>query len=124
MLKENLSAIWRFFLPIFFFFVLIHFLKDITQDILKIATPLDVFGDAKEDLSVLPKVFQHIYYAISIGSFFAEAFLLFSIPIVLKRQKNSRLKRAVLTITILLLIYFFVAITLDPKYRDWLSNRF
>lgn len=123
MLKERLFTIWRILLPVFFFLVLIHFLKDITQDVLKIASPLDVLGDVKEDLSLFPRTLQNIYLTISAGSFLAEAFLLFSIPLVLKRRRISRLEKTVLTIMTLLLIYLFVAVALDPKYRSWLLQR-
>ena len=53
---ENIFyKIWKVLLPFIYLFVLIHFTKDITQDILKISSPLDIFGDAQEDISFLPK---------------------------------------------------------------------
>ena len=50
---KSVFNIWRLLLPFLYIFILVHFLKDITQDILKISTPLDLFGDVKEDISFL-----------------------------------------------------------------------
>lgn len=105
---------WRKLLPIIFIIVLTHSVKDITQDILKIPTLLDVFGDVKEDLSALPAFLQRIFILFGYGSFMAEIFLLISIPTVLKRNNNSRLEKAVILIIVLLLLYFLSAVLLDP----------
>lgn len=59
--KVILLLIWRKILPVIFILVLVHFLKDITQDILHIATQLDRLGDVKEDLSGFPPVIQTLY---------------------------------------------------------------
>jgi len=110
---------WRFFLPFLFLFVLIHFLKDITQDFLKIQTPLDIFGDVIEDLSNLPTVAQKLYlYGLGGLSFIAEAFLLISIPIVWKRKKFSKLEKYVVIAIVFLFIFFLIATILDPRYKQ------
>ncbi|MFH1841104.1 MAG: hypothetical protein ABH807_03045, partial [Candidatus Shapirobacteria bacterium] len=56
--------LWRKILPLILLFVSIHFLKDITQDVLRIPTFLDVFGDVKEDLSFLPDYLRMFYYSL------------------------------------------------------------
>jgi hypothetical protein len=110
--------IWRFLLPIIFIFILIHFLKDITQDILKISTPLDMLGDVVENLSGFSYLGKNIYiYGFGYFSFLVEIFLLFSIPVVLRRKSLSKLEKFAIFAFIYLAIYFSVAICLDPKYR-------
>lgn len=117
---RRLFKIWRFFLPLLFLFVLIHFLKDITQDILGIKTPLDIFGDVKEDVSRFTVVEQNLYlYGLGGLSFLAEAFLLISIPIVWKRKVYSRLEKYVVFTIFSLLLYFLIAIMLDPRYKPF-----
>jgi membrane-associated protease RseP (regulator of RpoE activity) len=117
---KKLFRVWRIFLPILFFFVSIHFLKDITQDILRIQTPLDIFGDAKEDLSSLSTTSQNLYlYGLGGLSFLAEAFLLISIPIIRKRKNFSELEKVVVIATGFLLLFFLIAITLDPRYKPY-----
>lgn len=114
---NKIFRVWRLFLPILFLFVLIHFLKDITQDILIISTPLDIFGDVKEDVSKLSPTAQNLYlYGLGGLSFLAEAFLLISIPVVWKRKTFSNLEMYIVTITSLLLLFFLVATMLDPRY--------
>lgn len=116
----KLFKIWRFFLPLLFLFVIVHFLKDITQDILKIHTPLDIFGNVKEDLSGLPKVAKSLYiYGLGGLSFLAEVFLLISIPVVWKRKKFSKLEKYVAITTTLLVLFFLIATVLDPRYKPF-----
>ena len=120
---NKMFKVWRLFLPIFFLFVLIHFLKDITQDILKISTPLDIFGNVKEDISKLSPTAQNLYlYGFGVLSFLAEVFLLISIPVLWKRKTFSNLEMYIVIITSLLLLFFLVAIMLDPGYKN-LQNK-
>jgi hypothetical protein len=114
--RKKLFRLWRFLLPLLFVFFLIHFLKDITQDILKVATPLDLLGDAKEDLSSFSPFFRRVFYILGVGSFAGELFLLISIPIVLKRKTFSRLELVVLIVIILILLFFLWATLLDPRF--------
>jgi len=113
---RKLFKIWRAFLPFLFVFVLVHLLKDITQDILRVKSPLDIFGDAKEDLSDLPVVGQKLYlYGLGGLSVLAEMFLLISIPIIRKRSGFSKLEKVAVVATIFLLTFFTTAILLDPS---------
>ena len=117
MARTNLFKIWRFILPFIFIFVLIHFAKDITQDVLQVNTFLDVFGDAHEDLSFLPKPFPMIFtYGLGGLSLFVELFLLISIPIVLRRKKFSKLEKYVVICTIFLFSFVGLCILLDPRF--------
>src|SRR3989344_5503790 len=91
---KSVFNIWRLLLPFLYIFILVHFLKDITQDILKISTPLDLFGDVKEDISFLSKPLQIIfYYGLGGLSFVIEAFLLIAIPKIIRRRQVSFLEK-------------------------------
>lgn len=115
-MKNRIFYWWRKILPVFWVFVLIHFLKDITQDLLKISTPLDLLGDVKENFQGLPGWLQTVYLGIGISSLIAEIFILVSAPIMIRRRVFSNLERWVLIVLIALLAYFLMAVQLDPRY--------
>ncbi|MEK7070284.1 MAG: hypothetical protein AAB966_00590 [Patescibacteria group bacterium] len=115
-MKQINYKVRSFILSLIWVVTLIHFLKDITQDILRIPTILDVFGNIQEDLCHLPHWVQLLIVSAGIGSFLAEIFLLVSIPIIKKRKAISTLERWVVVVVIFMLIYFPVVILLDPRY--------
>jgi len=118
MISAQIIRIWKKLLPLFFVFVLVHFLKDLTQDIFKIATPLDLLGDAKEDLSQLPPSIQKMYmFGLGGLSIAAEVFLLVTIPKVWKITEFTKLDKSILVIFFLLILFFITAIILDPRYN-------
>ena len=112
--KDN--KIFRFFLIFIWVITLIHFLKDITQDILRIPTILDFFGNVQEDVGWLPLWTQRLVYGAGAGSFLAEIFLLISIPIVTFNSKHSSLEKWVIGVVVFMLIYFPIVILLDPRF--------
>ena len=116
-MKNLLYRIWRVFLPLIFIVILAHFIKDITQDILKIPTPLDLLGDIHEDLSAFPVYVQSIFVGLGISSFFVEAFLLVSIPLIMKRDVSKSLEKAVWFMLAILLLYFLTVTLLDPRTK-------
>lgn len=108
----------RIFLVLIWLFILVHFLKDITQDILKIASPLDIFGDVKEDISFLPNFWQmFFYYGLGGLSFLVEAFLLVSIPLFLWKKQSQRLKKLIFAGIIYLVVFLTTCILLDPRFN-------
>jgi len=118
MVRGKIIKLWQKLLIVIFVFVIVHFAKDITQDILHIATPLDIFGDVKEDISFLPNNIQKVYlYGFGGLSFIAELILIFSIPKVWKEEKLSKQGRLVIFLVVFLLIFFVSAILLDPRYN-------
>lgn len=119
MQKKKVYRIWRFFLPFIFVLSLIHLLKDITQDILKIPTWLDVLGDVKEDISSFPLLFQKLFFILGICSVAGEVFLLTAIPLALKSKKISRVDYAIGIVVVSLLVFFALATLLDPRYKFW-----
>lgn len=118
MRMTHFIRVWKTVLPFIFIFILIHFLKDLTQDILKISTPLDSLGDAKEDLSLLPKSFQNLYlYGLGGFSIIAEVFLLIAIPRVWKKKEFTKLDKWILAAVVFLITFFITATLLDPRYN-------
>ena len=116
-MKDKLLRYWQILLYPIYIFIVIHFLKDVAQDILRISTPLDIFGDAREDLSFLPVSLQNVYlYGLGGISFLAEIVLLFAIPKVWKEDKLSRLGKTVIFLVLFLTIFFIIATLLDPRY--------
>jgi len=117
-MRRKKLKIWKTFLPFIFVFILVHFLKDLTQDILRISTPLDLLGDAKEDLSFLPNSLQDIYlYGLGGLSVVAEIFLLVAIPKVWKEKEFTKLDKGILIAAVFLITFFMTATLLDPRYN-------
>lgn len=106
----------KFLLWLIFVAILIHFLKDITQDILQISTPLDIFGNVKEDLSGFPQIIKIGFFILGIISFLSEIFLLISIPFVNLYKTGHKLEKFVWLNTCFILVFFISAILLDPRY--------
>jgi len=116
-MKKYLLKIWHFSLPIIFLIVFVHFLKDITQDILKIPTFLDLLGNVNEDLSVFPLLVRQIIIVLGFVSFGIEAFLIVAIPKVIKNKGNSKQEKYVIASLLFLLIYFISVTLMDPRYH-------
>lgn len=116
-MSTKIYKFWKKILPILYIVILIHLLKDITQDILKIHTFLDLMGDAKEDISSFPLVVQNIFSLLGYGSFVVEIALLISIPIIFKRKQLTTLEIIVIMMILFLIGFFVTAILLDPRFR-------
>ena len=97
--------------------VILHFLKDITQDILRIPTPLDLLGDVREDLSLFPGYVQLVFVVIGITSFIIEGFLLITIPYVLRTRVITKLEKIVIITLIGLGVYFLMVTMFDPRFK-------
>ncbi len=102
---------------IIFVIVGIHFLKDITQDVLKIASPLDLLGNANEDISSFPEIVRQGYIIFGYGSFLAEIFLVIAIPIVNLGKNKAKLEKFVWGVILFLFLFLLSAVLLDPKFR-------
>lgn len=97
--------------------VTIHFLKDITQDILQIPTLLDTFGDVVENLSWLPRWGQGLYlYGLGGISFISEVILIYTIPFAVFNKSTVARNRLIKYCSIYLFTFFTIAILLDPRF--------
>lgn len=117
LIRPNIYELWRRCLPFIYAIILLHFLKDITQDILRIPTPLDLLGDVHEDISLFPKYAQLAFIAIGITSFIVEGFLLITIPYVLRTRAITKLEKMVIITLVGLLLYFLAVTLLDPRFK-------
>lgn len=116
-MRKYLRKIWQFSLLVIFLVIFVHFLKDITQDILKVPTFLDLLGNVNEDLSVFPLIVRQIIIAFGLVSFVLEAFLIIAIPKVIKNKENSKLEKFVIASVLFLIIYFISVTLMDPRYH-------
>lgn len=107
---------WQIFLVPVFVFVVIHFTKDVTQDLLGLPTYLDVFGDIKEDISRFSFPFTWFYHWFMVNTFFLELFLLIYTPKTWQRKYFSRVDTVILASIIYLIVAFATAILLDPRF--------
>ncbi len=102
--SQRLHKLWKLMLLIISTFLALHFLKDITQDILKIQTPLDYMGDIQEDLSFLPKWLLPVYYVSWVLATIAQLVIIYYIFQTWKHDtfnKNDKI--------IIYLLLFFLA---------------
>jgi len=104
---RNKNKLLNFILIIIFIIFFTHLLKDITQDILKIKTPLDYIGDLKEVFSSFSKPVLIIYYIFGVLSILGEIFLVILISLLLFKKRKSLLK-PIFIITALLITYFLL----------------
>jgi hypothetical protein len=116
LMMKYLYKIWRFCLPAFFLVVLVHLLKDITQDIFKIPTFLDFFGNVNEDLLVFSPLIRQVIAGFGFISFGVEVFLVVAIPKVIMNKKNSKLERYAVLALLFLVIYFISVTLMDPRF--------
>lgn len=111
---------WKFFLIPVFVFIVIHFMKDITQDLLGLPTVLDYFGDANEDLSNFHPYTTWVYHWFMVNTILLEIFLIIAIPKIWLRSIFSRIDIYAFLSIMYLTVAFFLAILLDPKLRTLL----
>lgn len=93
--RTKLHLIWKVFLIPIFFVVLLHFIKDITQDILGINTILDVLGNINEDISRFPEWLLWFYHWAWINAFFINLLLILIIPKKFVEKNFSKLDKLI-----------------------------
>ncbi|MCA9368727.1 MAG: hypothetical protein H6773_00645 [Pseudomonadales bacterium] len=59
---QKIFPLWKMFVSLLSVVLLFHFIKDITQDVLGITTPLDTIGNIVEDTLTLPEWLIYIYH--------------------------------------------------------------
>ena len=110
----RLETFWKLSLYFLFIFFFLHFLKDITQDILHIATPLDSLGNINEDLSVLSPGMQTIFTGLAYFSYALEVILIVSISKALRTKKITQYDKIALGGTFMMGIIFILFALTDP----------
>ncbi len=100
--------IWKTSLIFFFVLVCLHFLKDITQDILSVPTVLDNLGNIEENINYFPMWLTWLYHWAWVNAFFAELAIILLIP--LKFKETSFNKKDLLIVVCLSYILVMTAI--------------
>jgi hypothetical protein len=110
------AALWLAYVA-----VLIHFIKDITQDIFRISSPMDKFGNIEENISFLPVFLQKAYfYGLGGLSFLAEILLLVYLPKIII-ERSTRTDRMIVRYSFLYLcLFLLLCAVLDPKINPFL----
>ncbi|OGY40793.1 MAG: hypothetical protein A2570_01620 [Candidatus Brennerbacteria bacterium RIFOXYD1_FULL_41_16] len=106
-MRKTLFKIWKVLLVPVSILFLIHFLKDITQDVLRISSFLDVLGDIKEDLSGLKQWQLAIFYWAWVNQFLLQPVLAFLVLKILKNRDFSRTDILVAGILIYFTVLFY-----------------
>ncbi len=118
-MKSNMFL--KIFLLLIFTVFFVHLVKDITQDVLQISTPLDYLGNAQEDLSMFPSIVKFVFTIFGYISVIAEIFIIVCIALFIKDGSKIYLLKLIFSTLILMLIYFFSATLLDPRFNPWLK---
>ncbi len=93
--------------------MLIHFLKDITQDILGIATPLDKLGDIQENISRFPMWFEWFWHWAMVSTFIGEFILILLLPKYIFRLISKTEKYVIIGFLIYIPLMFLWAYLLS-----------
>ena len=117
MLKEKSKQIrflyWKIALVPVFIFVLIHLLKDITQDLLGIESVFDLLGNVNEDLSGFHPYALWLYHWFMVNTIILELYLLVAIPKTWFRKTFSKIDIISISSIFYLIIAFSIAYLLD-----------
>jgi len=103
----------KILLGFIFFVVLIHFLKDITQDLFGISTILDNLGNIEEDISAFPLWLEYFYHWTMVNTVIGEIVLLVLIPKYIFRSISVFEKRLIIGFLLYIPSMFFVAFLLS-----------
>ncbi len=108
-LKIRKIVIW-----IILIFTFIHFLKDITQDIFRIPTVLDYFGNIQEDITNYSPFSKTIYLTVAYLSGFTEIMIIWFCIQYIRQANQVIFRNTLLLLSVLLSIYLLFAFY-DPK---------
>lgn len=101
--RTEYIKIWHIFLTFVFIYSIYHLLRDVLQDILNIHNPFTEFLYHRISYKTYPVFLQWITFG-SWGkwsTFPIELFLIFSIPIALKKQSVTMLDKIILIVIVI-----------------------
>lgn len=93
--------------------ILVHFLKDITQDILGISTVLDSLGNIEEDITSFPTWLEYLYHWAMVNTVIGELTLIFLIPKYIFKSIGNTEKLLIYGIIIYIPVMFTVTFLLS-----------
>ena len=109
----------HFVLLFILIFFSLHLAKDITQDILRLGTPLDYLGNVQEDLSIFPSIVKQSFTIFGFISLALELAVIICVILFFTHpSKYFRLLRPILVVPGILLFYFLIAVLLDPRFNS------
>jgi len=100
---------WKIFLFPLGILFLLHFAKDITQDVLGISTFLDKLGDLKEDASHLPDWLLWIYHWGWVNATLAQPLIAFFVFQTWRKDKFNKYDLYIVSLVGFFLIMFLWA---------------
>lgn len=103
----------RILLLIVWIIVLVHFLKDVTQDLFGLATILDNLGNIEEDISSFPLWLEYLYHWAMVNTVIGEIILIMLIPKYIFKAISSLEKRLIIGFLIYIPVMFFIAYLLS-----------
>lgn len=103
----------RILLLIVWIIVLVHFLKDVTQDLFGLATILDNLGNIEEDISSFPLWLEYLYHWAMVNTVIGEIILIVLIPKYIFKAISSLEKRLIIGFLIYIPVMFFIAYLLS-----------
>ncbi len=98
---------WKIFTLIISGVLLLHFLKDITQDLLRMNTAFDVMGNIQEDTTRLPQYLVPIYWSLWIIATIAQPVVLY---LTYKNWKSKDFNKYDVAILSMVLFFFLMII--------------
>lgn len=93
---KNKFTLWKIILVPIFILLLLHFLKDITQDVLGIPTILDLMGNIQEDISGFSQWLVWLYHWAWVNAFFIQPILLYLISKTWRSEKFGNNDKVIL----------------------------
>lgn len=103
----------RILLLIVWIIVLVHFLKDVTQDLFGLVTILDNLGNIEEDISSFPLWLEYLYHWAMVNTVIGEIILIMLIPKYIFKAISSLEKRLIIGFLIYIPVMFFIAYLLS-----------
>ncbi|MFA7300815.1 MAG: hypothetical protein WC069_00695 [Candidatus Shapirobacteria bacterium] len=112
-MAHKLQHCWRFLIIPLFVVTILHFIKDITQDILGVSTFLDKIGDINENISNFPVWLTWLYHWAMVNTFFMEGALLVTLPLDWKNKRFTKFSIINISMVLYIIALFIVAYLLQ-----------
>jgi len=93
--------------------VVVHLIKDITQDLLGISSVLDNLGNIEEDTSSFPLWLEYLYHWAMINTVIGEAILIYLIPKYIFKSVTKLERILIIVFLIYIPFMFFIAYLLS-----------
>lgn len=110
---KNLFRLWQSLSIPIFILALVHLLKDITQDVLQIATFLDKLGNINENLSNFSEPLLWFYHWAMVNTYFMELFIVLTVLQVWRRKAFTTIDYLNTGFVLYITVMFTIALLLQ-----------